>query len=66
MSFRKWIEQFNEDDSPIGDLARDIQHDKEFPDSEDYEELTDHLKNNGACSGAKNAFKEAYKIFSNR
>ena len=47
-SFYSWLSQFKNDDTPVGDLARDVRFDKKFPrhsDSRKY--LRDYLESMG-------------------
>lgn len=41
--FKTWIVNFKDVDLPIGDLARDISSDADFPDSDDYYETLDYI-----------------------
>lgn len=63
ISFKTWIKQFREVDAPIGDLARDIKGDKEFPLSTKKEEMYDYLHRKQACAEAKEAFEEAFSKY---
>lgn len=60
MKFKDWIAKYEKQGKPIGDLARDIAGDKDFPDTNDCEILLNYLHTNGACDGALDAFKDAW------
>jgi uncharacterized protein YozE (UPF0346 family) len=63
MIFKEWIMQFEKDDSPIGDLAKDIKRDKQFPSNKDYKSILDYLESNRACYGEIEAFEHAFEIY---
>lgn len=64
MIFRTWIldNKINED-TPIGDLARDIKREGSFPKSNSHDRLLGHLYTKGACHECIEAFEEAYEEF---
>jgi uncharacterized protein YozE (UPF0346 family) len=60
-SFYSWLLQFKNDDTAIGDLARDASSDGEFPRrSISYRYLKKYLESKHACDAAMNVFKEAF------
>ena len=60
-SFYSWLLQFKNDDTAIGDLARDASSDGEFPRrSISYRNLKKYLESKHACDAAMNVFKEAF------
>lgn len=64
MTFKKFILHFRDVDLPIGDLARDIENDLHFPDSNNQEELFQYLRNSSACQAAMITFENAFKYYS--
>ncbi len=60
MIFHDWIKQFEKSQSAVGDLARDMKEDGDFPKSASLKEMLDYLDNKGACDGAIDALKDAY------
>lgn len=60
MTFKTWIKQFKDYDTPFGDLAGDIKRDKAFPSTKKFERMAKHLICNRACSDALDTFAEAY------
>ena len=42
-TFKTWIKKFENVDLPIGDLAKAVKSDKNFPDSEDYTTINNYL-----------------------
>ncbi len=60
-SFYSWLLEFKNDDTPIGDLARDARSDREFPRrSISYGHLKKYLERQHACDDAMNVFMEAF------
>lgn len=60
-AFYSWLLQFKDDDTAIGDLARDAECDSEFPrHSISYRHLKDYLESKNACEAAKNVFANAF------
>ena len=62
-SFKIWIKKFKCEDTPIGDLARDIKIDKTFPSSRCRITLENYLLSKNACSSAMDAFNEAFELY---
>ncbi len=60
MSFRVWTRQFIDDNNAIGDLARDIDDDSNFPKKNDYNTLLNYLKDRNACDNAIQTLKESW------
>ncbi len=64
VTFRTWILSNKIDkDTPVGDLARDIQRDINFPSTYEYSEMIGYLNYKRACFEAKEAFRHAYKQY---
>ncbi|MCM1096904.1 MAG: sterile alpha motif-like domain-containing protein [Ruminococcus flavefaciens] len=63
VSFRKWMEQYKEECSPIGDLARDIAADDTFPKSSKADILFGYMEECGACESCFRAFYEAWGMY---
>ncbi len=60
-SFYSWLLQFKNNDTPIGDLARDARLDKDFTrHSVSRKHLRDYLESMEACDSAMNIFEEAF------
>lgn len=43
MTFKKWLTQFIDENSPRGDFARDVLADAEFPDTKNLSKINDYL-----------------------
>jgi uncharacterized protein YozE (UPF0346 family) len=56
MTFKEWLGYFKEVDLPIGDLARDVYNDDNFPDSNDPDVLHDYLLSTVAIDTFEDAF----------
>lgn len=63
MTFKNWLKKYVSYDTPHGDLARDIEDDSKFPNTNNYDEILKHLNNVGACYEAIRTFKRAYKSY---
>lgn len=60
-SFYSWLLQFKNDDTAIGDLARDASSDGEFPRrSISYRYLKDYLESKHACDAAMDVLMDAF------
>ena len=64
-SFYKFmIMNFLEDDSPLGDLARDMKSDRDFPKfSVTYDRIMNHLERCAACSDCFDTFDEGWNRY---
>lgn len=43
MTFKKWLTQFADENTPRGDFARDVLADAEFPDTKNISKINDYL-----------------------
>lgn len=60
-SFYSWLLQFKDEDTAVGDLARDARIDGDFPRrSISYRHLKKYLESKGACDAAMDVFEEAF------
>lgn len=60
-SFYSWLMQFENDDTAIGDLARDVNRDSEFPRRLiSYRHLKKYLESKQAVDVVMNVFMEAF------
>ncbi|MFD0942911.1 sterile alpha motif-like domain-containing protein [Savagea faecisuis] len=58
------MENYLKDQSPIGDLARDIKCDATFPENADTEEaIQNYLEAEGACWQCIDAFLQAWEAY---
>lgn len=58
------LKVYKKDRNPLGDLARDIESDKGFPNrSDNKKEILAYLDYVGSCVEAKEAFEESWKIY---
>ncbi|MED4886599.1 YozE family protein [Lysinibacillus sp. FSL R7-0073] len=63
MTFKKWILQYINEDSPIGDLARDNKQDPKFPDSNSYDNLYSYLFYQNASYLCLQSFEKAWQLY---
>ena len=60
MTFRTWIKRFQGEDSPLSDLADDIQRDNNFPSTNRLEKMLSYLIAHNACTDCIKEFAGAY------
>jgi uncharacterized protein YozE (UPF0346 family) len=63
VSFVKWLRQFEGEESPVGDLARDIRRDKEFPKTKGHKGIREYLEGRNACEECLNAFEVVWEKY---
>lgn len=65
VSFYKFMTmKFLEDDSPAGDLARDMKGDRDFPKfSTSYDRIRNYLERCAACSDCFDTFEECWNRY---
>lgn len=63
MSFKQFTKQFLKDDTPEGDLARDINRDLNFPTSNQYEDIKAHFENCNAIPAVFDIFDRLWQIY---
>lgn len=62
--FFQWVSKnYSGVDSPLGDFAKDMVHDKEFPILAEKGVIKKYLFWLGACSGAMEAFDELWRLY---
>ena len=59
-NFLTWIIQFKKDITPTGELARNIEFDKEFPRSKRYNIILEHLESQNTSDNMICIFEEAF------
>lgn len=64
MTYKDYILQLIDEDSPVGDVARDIAEDPKFPETNDYEDLDYYLTiQNSSCDSFMRVFERTYNDF---
>ena len=63
MTFKTWIMRYKNKDNPMGDLARDIADDRDFPDSTDPAEIGFYLMRQHPCQECIKVFRSACKRY---
>lgn len=61
--FKEWLAFFISVDLPIGDLAKDVAKDKNFPDVQDRQKIYDYMKNTNASRAALDTFEDVWKFY---
>jgi len=60
MKFKDYLRTLQNDDTPEGDVARDVLADKRAPKTDDYEALRDHVSESGAPSKVMDLLDKVY------
>lgn len=60
MSFTEWLYDQQYRDDPIGDLARDVIMDRNWPSDGDLRSYTDYIDQNSTIDSALKAVKKAW------
>ena len=63
MNFKQWLAQFKTNDTPLGDLARDVQDDRNFPLQGDEISFTMYLQEKKASKECMEVFGEAFERY---
>ena len=63
MTFKNWLLRFCEVKLPIGDIARDVKDDKNFPDKNSHEAIFDYLESQHAGNPATVTFENAWNYY---
>ncbi|MFC8295339.1 YozE family protein [Streptomyces sp. NPDC057242] len=64
-NFRAWLMEHAGDDTPLGDLARDVRADRQWPqdEPESFELYNAHLESMNAGPGALVTLEEAWGLY---
>jgi len=62
-SFVRFVLNFKNDDSPIGDVARDMKADKSLKRTICYKSVVKHLDEHGASERVYQILEDAYKLY---
>lgn len=60
MTFKQWLLRFDAANLPIGDIAREVKHDTDFPENNNLDAILNYLEEKGACDAVIVAFKHAW------
>lgn len=63
MTFKEWIIKFKDVNLPIGDLAKDINSDKHFPNTKDHDLMIEYLERSNAYHLAIETFERSYRFY---
>lgn len=63
MGFKKWLKKYEKDDTAIGDLARDVRDDPNWPKRSTYRKIKNYFFDINACEGAVQSFEKAWVIY---
>ena len=62
-TFKQWVKRYENRDNPMGDLARDIADDSEFPDTTDLAVISFYLMRQHPCQNCVDVFRTACKRY---
>lgn len=62
-TFYNWIKQFNQDITPLGDMARLIGSDNQFPHSKIHATILSYLRLSGYCSNVIPIFEDVFSDY---
>ncbi|KQM77974.1 hypothetical protein ASE74_16420 [Pedobacter sp. Leaf216] len=65
LSFTIWLKKQKNRDSPLGDLSREMNNDKNWPSHNDHQSYEDYLYSHGAGWQAIDTLKKAWKSYQN-
>lgn len=62
-TFKSWIAEFKNVDLPIGDFAKDVVSDDDFPDVESFIDIFEYLQDKKASLKALDAFVNIWTFY---
>lgn len=62
-TFKTWLHRFVSVDLPIGDLARDVENDPDFPDEDRLSVLLEHLDEKRVKADVKETLCDAWNFY---
>jgi uncharacterized protein YozE (UPF0346 family) len=62
-NFKEWIAKYKDEDTIKGDLARDILRDKNFPETNDKEQIFNYIETQLHRHGISHAFKDFKSMY---
>lgn len=63
LTYKEWLLKFVDVDLPIGDIAADISADDEFPNTKDYESISEYLESKNVPDSFIRVFEYTYKMY---
>lgn len=63
MSFKKFLQQYLNQDDPYGDFARDVYQDNSFPRKSEYDLIKSHLEDCNAMSVVFDIFDKLWDLY---
>jgi uncharacterized protein YozE (UPF0346 family) len=63
LTFKEWILKFVTVDLPIGDIARDISEDEQFPNTKDFDEILYYLETTPTSDSFIRVFKYSFNMY---
>ena len=63
LTYKAWLLKFIDVDLPIGDIAKDVALDKDFPNTKDYDSIYEYLTTAGSADSFMRVFEYSYKMY---
>ena len=63
LTFKAWLLKFIDVDLPIGDIAKEVAIDENFPNVKDYETISEYLESNFTSDSFMRVFEYSYKMY---
>lgn len=63
LTYKEWLLKFINVDLPIGDIAKEVAIDENFPNVKDYETISEYLETNFASDSFMRVFEYTYKMY---
>lgn len=63
MTFKKWILSFANDNNRVGDFAKDIKADNNFPNTDNKDLILEYFEDQNASDFVFDAFEEAWQEY---
>lgn len=63
LTYKEWLLKFIDVNLPIGDLAKDVEADKTFPNSKKREVILEHLESRQAAPIVIDIFERTYRFY---
>ncbi|MBG9786913.1 hypothetical protein ABD74_04530 [Brevibacillus laterosporus] len=63
LTFKEWLAHFEFVDRPIGDLAKDVKKNDNFPETNDYNELLNYIESSAKHRNVIETFENAWSYY---
>lgn len=63
LTYKEWLLKFIDVDLPIGDIAKEVSIDSNFPNAKDYESIFSYLEESHTSDSFMRVFEYSYKMY---